>query len=117
MEWLFFGVLLGLIPAMIARSKGREFLPWWLYGALLFIVALPHALLMKPKLDAVERQQAAQGLKKCPFCAEMIKPDAVVCRYCGRDLPAPILGATKLCAGYKHQIPVEAESCPLCGAR
>ncbi|MFC1692101.1 hypothetical protein ACFL1R_01185 [Candidatus Latescibacterota bacterium] len=27
------------------------------------------------------------GLKKCPFCAEMIKQEAVVCRYCKRELP------------------------------
>lgn len=47
LEILVFLVLLGLIPASIARLKGRSFFVWWIYGAALFIVALPHALIMK----------------------------------------------------------------------
>jgi cytochrome c-type biogenesis protein len=37
-------VVLGLIPAIIAYRKGRNFITWWLFGATLFPVALPAAL-------------------------------------------------------------------------
>jgi cytochrome c-type biogenesis protein len=41
-------VILGLIPAFIARSKGRKFYDWWFFGAALIFVALPAALKIKP---------------------------------------------------------------------
>ena len=43
---------LGLIPASIAQKKGRSFGLWWFYGWMLFIIALIHSLLMKPKGEA-----------------------------------------------------------------
>lgn len=40
-------------------------------------------------VDTEARNMAAGegGSRLCPFCAEEIKPAAVVCRHCGRDLP------------------------------
>jgi len=37
-------VLLGLIPAYIAWKKGYWFFAWWIFGALLWIVALPWSI-------------------------------------------------------------------------
>lgn len=80
MELLILVVLLGLVPAGIAYSKGRGFLRWWLFGALLFIVALPASILVG--------RGTRSGYRRCPHCAESILSEARVCRYCGRDVPS-----------------------------
>lgn len=87
MEWVLLAIAIGLIPAAAARSKGHSFLLWWFFGFALWIVAMPWSLMLKKDARKLERDQLAQGGRKCPSCAEIVKQEAVVCRYCNRDLP------------------------------
>ena len=82
---LVISALLGLLPASIARSKGYGFGIWWLYGAALFLIALPHALIMKVNQAGIEARQLDDGMKKCPSCAEIVRGEATKCRFCGYE--------------------------------
>lgn len=94
---LILATLLGLIPASVASSKGRSFVGWWIYGALLFIVALPHALMLRNDQAAIDRRAVESGeMRKCPSCAEMVRRDAKICRYCQRELPEIKVTATAI---------------------
>ncbi|WP_234008635.1 hypothetical protein [Serratia sp. MYb239] len=83
--------LLGLIPAFIAQSKGRSFAGWWVYGFLLFIVAIIHVLIIPAKNSNII-EISSSDLRDCPFCAEPIKRQASKCKHCGSEVePAPML--------------------------
>ena len=86
MEFIMIAAVIGLIPAAIAKGKGYSFGLWWFYGAALFIIALPHAIIMKPNQAGVESRLREEGMKKCPSCAEMVRGEATKCRFCGTEL-------------------------------
>jgi len=74
---------LGIIPAAIAYSKGRKFSAWYIYGHLMFILALPHALFLNTNEEGLIK---GGSYKKCPHCAEIIKKEAKICKHCHKNI-------------------------------
>ena len=85
-------VALGVMTALVARGKGRSVIGWWLYGMLTPPIGLFHAMLVAPK-RAARKAKGASAMRRCPYCAEAIKPELDVCPECWRVLPVEGLTA------------------------
>ena len=82
-----------VLNGILARRKGRSVVLWVVFafvGSFIGVavtgwtVAFP--IIIAVILAALPATENMAGSKKCPFCAETVKAEAVVCKHCKKDL-------------------------------
>ena len=81
--YLFLALLGALIGIAAAHRRGFSMAAGVIGGLLLG----PLAFLMYFVPGVAGRDSAN---RKCPFCAEWIKPEAKLCKHCGREVPPEV---------------------------
>jgi zinc-ribbon domain len=85
MEWFIFWLIINCVVGYLIGQQKND-----------IATAIVLSILLGP-IGWLIAGLSKGNLRKCPHCAEFVKPEATVCRHCGRDLPAlPAAAPVKL---------------------
>lgn len=86
MLYLLWIVCLFLGP-VISSNRGNSGVAGFIWALLLGPIGVVIVLVIPKNHSKIETNQLRTGgMRKCPLCAELVKPEAVKCRHCGSDI-------------------------------
>ncbi len=80
-------IIAGIVGGIIAKRNGHNPI-WWFILCALFPLLIIVIALLPPMVSKGHT-------KKCLYCAEIIKEDAIVCKHCGREQPIEMVKVEK----------------------
>jgi len=133
MTYIIIWLICGFICATIAGSKGRSGFGWFILGALFGPLGILMVAFMPTDIPAVEKSAVSSGAsRKCPYCAELVKAEAIRCKHCSAELepieqpaivetkkptdPFDTSQFTNRCKRCGSSYPYKDKKCPDCGA-
>lgn len=79
----FYALLFGTVTALAAVSRYRHPFVWFFVGFVFGVFGLIAILVLGKDEEDDAYHVESSNMKKCPDCAERVKIDAKICRFCG----------------------------------
>ena len=91
---IILSIIFAIAGGLIAYAKNRSFIGWFLLCGFFWVIPLIVIASLSSNKDSSNnvvynpniQNLTTDKLKKCPFCAENIKSEAIICRFCNSNV-------------------------------